>query len=93
MDNQRNLLTVDFANNQDLKALMQSWAVGEEYDLKMKLQLNELTPDGAVFSIKEVTSEEQKEQDKDIEPDAKSPVMMVMTAGTTSSSPTPYVAP
>ena len=94
MDNQRNVLSVDFQNNNDLKSLMSSWTVGKEYPLKLRLQLDELTPDGAKFSIKEVTSEEQKEEDKDIEPDAQSPVMMVMTAGTTSGGApaAPYVA-
>jgi len=94
MDNQKNILSVDFANNADLKALVSGWTIGEEYSLNLKLQLNEMTPDGAKFSIKEVTSEESSAPEpKEIEADGSSPVMMVMSAGAGGSKPEPYVAP
>ncbi len=92
MDNQRNVLSVDFANNPDLKALISGWSVGEEYELNLKLQLNEMTPDGAKFSIMEVTSDEG-EPEKPITPAGDtSPVMMVMSSGP-SGNKEPYVAP
>jgi len=94
MDNQKNILSVDFANNPDLKALISGWEIGEEYDLKLKLQLNEMTPDGAKFSIKEVTSEEQQEEAEPITPEGSTePVMMVMSAGAGGANKEPYIAP
>jgi hypothetical protein len=96
MDNQKNILSLDFSNNADLKALVSGWQVGEEYDLSLKLQLNEMTPDGAKFSIKEVTSKEQPEEGKPIEPDGDHPVMAIFSAGAgtgPAAGPTPYVAP
>ncbi len=94
MDNQRNILNMDFSSNADLKALVSGWTIGETYDLKLKLQLNEMTPDGAKFSIQEVTSEEPdaEGEPKEIEADSASPVMMVMSAGQ-SGEKEPYVAP
>ena len=93
MDNQRNILSMDFANSPDLKALVSAWTIGESYDLKLKIQLNEMTPDGAKFSVKEVTSEEREQEDKDaIKPEADTPVMIVM-AGGAGGAKEPYVAP
>lgn len=94
MDSQKNVLSMDFANNADLKALVSSWSVGSSYDLKLKLQLNEMTPEGAKFTIQEVVSEEpDAKEETEIEPDAMtSPVMMVMGAGP-SGETEPVVAP
>ncbi len=93
MDNMKNILSVDFSNNDDLRALVSGWSVGQEYDLRLKLQLNEMTADGAKFSIKEVTSEEpDAEEPTEVTPDNTSPVMAVMSAGP-SGEKEPYIAP
>jgi len=93
MDNQRNVLNMDFSSNADLKSLVSGWTIGEEYSLNLKLQLNEMTPDGAKFSIKEVTSPEaESEEEEPVTPEGSSPVMMVMSAGP-SGEKEPYVAP
>jgi hypothetical protein len=91
MDNQRNVLMVDFANNPDLKALVQGWEVGKEYELNLTVQLNEMNDDGAKFQIKEIASEEPGagEEEEPITPEANTPVMMVMGEGNKE----PYVAP
>lgn len=93
MDNQKNILSVDFANSPDLRALISSWSVGEEYELTIKVQLNEIGPDGAKFSIKEVTSEEpEAEEPTTVTPDNEKVVMAVMSAGP-SGEKEPYLAP
>lgn len=97
MDNQKNILTMDFANNPDLKALVSSWSVGEEYNISLKVQLNEMTGDGAKFTVQEVTSQEPEpdgEEPEPIAPEAAHPVMMVMSGGSGGAAkPEPYVAP
>ena len=93
MDNKRNVLSMDFANNPELKTLVSGWTVGEEYELRFRLQLNEMTPDGAQFGIKEVVSEEPEADEKtDITPDSDHVVMAVMSAGP-SGQTEPVVAP
>ncbi len=91
MDNQKNILAMDFANNPDLKALVQGWSVGKTYDISLSLQLNEMNDESAKFQIKEIGYEEPEGggEPEPITPETGSPVMMVMGEG----SKEPYVAP
>lgn len=89
MENQKNILSMDFSSNADLKALVSGWEVGKTYNLSLRLQLNEMNEDGAKFGIKEVNYEEPEEA---IKPDSSEPVLMVMSEGADSGKE-PYVAP
>jgi len=91
--NQRNKITWDFANSPDLKALFKSWSIGESYSLNVKFQLDELTNDGAVCTVQEITSQEpEKDEPTEVTPDQEHPVMAVFSAGP-SGNKEPYVAP
>ena len=93
MTNQRNKITFDFSNSPDLKSLFSGWEVSNSYELTVKFQLDELTNDGAVCTVQEITSQEpEKDEPTEVTPDQEHPVMAVFSAGP-SGNKEPYVAP
>ena len=89
MDNKRNSLQVDYQSSPELRALFNSWSVGEKYRLEIEVQLDSMDENGAMCSIQEIVDRSEGsgkndsgDEETEIEPDAtKSPVMMVMSAG------------
>lgn len=92
MDTGKNKISFDFANSPELKALFQGWDVGKSYTLEVKFQLDELTNDGAVCTVQEITSPEPGAEETEVKPDMEHPVMAVFSAGPAGAKE-PYVAP
>jgi len=92
MESQRNKITFDFTNSPELKAIFSSWKTGESYELKIGFRLDEMTNDGAVCTVEEITNTDAGETEKPVEPDMDHPVMAVMSAGP-SGETEPVVAP
>lgn len=82
----KNQITFDFANNPELAALFAAWQIGESYELRVKFQLNEMGKEGAKGTIEQVTSSEEKAEEKPVAPDRTSPVMIAMGSGPSGQS-------
>lgn len=75
----KNVLTVDYTNSPDLKALLDGKTPGDSCELKLKLMVISKTPQEIKFSIEKVITEDNYDtDDTEAEPSDKEPIMMRM---------------
>lgn len=75
-----NTLTIDFADNPDLREVFARYDVGDKCTIKVELQLMSRYPEGVQCAIEKVISEGggYEGEDKEAEASEKEPIMMRM---------------
>lgn len=71
----KKLIRIDFSNNADLKEVFSRKEVGDECELTIRIQVNELTPEYVSGTILEIEADDYGDKDEGpIEPSGEKPV-------------------
>lgn len=86
----RNIMIVDYANNPSLASVFAGKEIGGKCKLEVELRVINKTPDQCTLSIEKIITENyDAEEETEIEPSVREPVMISMRRRKGDKEPTP----
>lgn len=76
----RNKFNLDYADNPDLKEYFQRKKVGDKCRVEVEIQLEEISPDGAVATIEEIVLPDDADK-PNVKPNHETPIAVIVMGG------------